>query len=55
MVNYYTAQRSKLEKLIDVRTGVPKKPQFTADMRQCVELWGFLREFMAENIRNKVR
>ena len=52
---YYTAQRAKYGKLIDVMTGLPKKPKFMDDMRECVALWGFLKEFMAENIKNKVR
>ncbi len=55
MLNYYTAMRTKFGKLIDVKTGLAKKPHFTADMGECVALWGFLMESIGRNIRKKVR
>ena len=52
---HYTAQRTAYGKLIDVLTGLPKKPKFTNGMRECVALWGFRKKHMADNIKNKVR
>ncbi len=53
-MRWFINRRSDYGKYVDVRTGLPKKPRFTAVMQETVDLWSFLEKFMKENLQHTV-